>query len=166
MSLCASLCTCGNSDTKDCSDATCFRLGFVNGLDSPNQIAAQRLDELLAEKLANYRIEIYPGGQLGGERDMIESVQLGTLDMTITATTPLTNVVPGMGAGELAYLISMLEGLLGSVIVDIEMGNCKGLGEYRLLGAVNAPSDETYFEVLRPYVSRGRSCDAGEDRRG
>lgn len=127
----------------------------MNGLDSPNQIAAQRLDELLAEKLPNYRIEIYPGGQLGGERDMIESVQLGTLDMTITAMTPLTNFVPGMGAGELAYLISMLEGLLGSGIVDIEMGNCKGLGEYRLLAAVAAGADEIDCGLLGMARSAG-----------
>lgn len=136
MSLCISLCACGNSDAGDRSDATCFRLGFVNGLDSPNQIAAQRLDELLAERLPNYRIEIYPGGQLGGERDMIESVQLGTLDMTITATTPLTNFVPGMGAGELAYLIqdydhadAVYQGEIGRQwLKECEEVHIKGLG--------------------------------------
>lgn len=51
---------------------------------------------------------------------------------------------------------SMIEGLLKSGIQDIEMGNCKGLGAYQLLGAVNAPSDEEYLDALGPYVSRGR----------
>ena len=51
---------------------------------------------------------------------------------------------------------SMIEGLLKSGIQDIEMGNCKGLGAYQLLGAVNAPSDEEYLDALGSYFSRGR----------
>lgn len=51
---------------------------------------------------------------------------------------------------------SILEGLLANGILDIEMGNCKGLGAYEKLGAVNGPSDEEYFEVLQSYLHRGR----------
>lgn len=36
------------------------------------------------------------------------------------------------------------------------MGNCKGLGAYDQLGADKAPSDEEYFQLLQPYLSRGR----------
>lgn len=51
---------------------------------------------------------------------------------------------------------SIIGGLLDCGIQDIEMGNCKGLGAYSLLGAVNAPSDEEYFGVLKPYQQKGR----------
>lgn len=51
---------------------------------------------------------------------------------------------------------SIIGGLLDCGIQDIEMGNCKGLGAYKLLGAANAPSDEEYFEVLKPYLPQGR----------
>ena len=54
------------------------------------------------------------------------------------------------------FTASIIEGLLDCGIRDIEMGNCKGLGAYSLQGAVNAPSDEEYFEVLKPYLPRGR----------
>ena len=51
---------------------------------------------------------------------------------------------------------SMIGGLLDCGILDIEMGNCKGLGAYELAGATKAPTDEEYFELLQPYLSKGR----------
>ena len=51
---------------------------------------------------------------------------------------------------------SMARGLLNAGILDIELGNCKGLGAYEQVGATKAPSDEEYFEVLKPYLPKGR----------
>lgn len=51
---------------------------------------------------------------------------------------------------------SIIGGLLDCGILDIEMGNCKGLGAYELAGATAAPTDEEYFEVLQPYLPKGR----------
>lgn len=51
---------------------------------------------------------------------------------------------------------SIVEGLLKAGISDIECGNCKGLGAYDKLGAVQAPDDAAYFAALQPYLSRGR----------
>jgi len=48
--------------------------------------------------------EIAPGGQLGGERDMIEGLQIGSLDMVITSTGPLGNFVPEVFALDLPFL--------------------------------------------------------------
>ena len=48
---------------------------------------------------------------------------------------------------------SMVRGLLKTGIVDIELGNCKGLGAYEQAGATKAPRDEEYFEVLKPYLT-------------
>lgn len=51
---------------------------------------------------------------------------------------------------------SIINGLLDSGIPDIEMGNCKGVGAYDLLRATEAPTDEEYFEMLQPYLPKGR----------
>jgi len=51
---------------------------------------------------------------------------------------------------------SMIRGLLNAGILDIELGNCKGLAAYEQVGATKAPSDEEYFEVLKPYLPKGR----------
>lgn len=129
--------TIGMSITASADEVTTLRLGHVNGAeDSVNQVAAEKLNELLAEKLPQYQVEIYPAGQLGGERDMIESVQMGTLDMVITATTPLANFVPSLNVVELLYLIqdfdhadAVFEGEIGNQwLEDCSAAGMKGLG--------------------------------------
>lgn len=118
------------------TSVTYFRIGHVNGTDSPQQYTAEKLNELLAERLPQYQVEIYPSSQLGGERDMIESVQMGTLDMVITATTPLANFVPSLNVGELLYLIqdydhadAVYQGEIGTQwLEDCTAAGMKGLG--------------------------------------
>lgn len=51
---------------------------------------------------------------------------------------------------------SIVKGLLNAGIQDMEVGNCKGLGAYDILGATKACSDEEYFKVLQPYLPKGR----------
>jgi tripartite ATP-independent transporter DctP family solute receptor len=55
----------------------------------------------MAERLSEYssgamRIDIYPGGQLGAERELIELLQIGSLAMTKVSTAPLEAFVPEM----------------------------------------------------------------------
>lgn len=52
--------------------------------------------------------------------------------------------------------VSIVKGLLNAGIQDIELGNCKGLGAYSQLNATNGPSDQEYFEVLKPLLGYGR----------
>ena len=51
---------------------------------------------------------------------------------------------------------SIVEGLLGAGITDIEFGNCKGIGAYHKLQATNAPTDDEYLKAIVPYLSRGQ----------
>ncbi len=52
--------------------------------------------------------------------------------------------------------VSILEGLLDAGIQDIELGNCKGLGAYELVGATRALTDEQYLQIIQPYLQCGR----------
>jgi 4-hydroxy 2-oxovalerate aldolase len=52
--------------------------------------------------------------------------------------------------------LSIVNGLLGAGIRDIELGNCKGLGAYELNGATKACSDEEYLDMLQPLLPQGR----------
>ena len=132
----AAVFTCVAGMMAMADDVTYFKIGHVNGQDSPQQKVAEYMNELLAEKLPQYQLEIYPSSQLGGERDMIEAVQLGTQDMVVTATTPLANFVPSMGVGELLYLIqdydmadAVYQGEIGAQFLeDCTAANMKGLG--------------------------------------
>lgn len=50
------------------------------------------------------RIEIYPSGQLGQERELIELLQIGSLAMTKVSTAPLESFVPEMKVLGIPYV--------------------------------------------------------------
>lgn len=92
----------------------------------------------LVEKNSDGKItvEIYPNSQLGGEREMIEAVQLGNLTMAAPSSAPLTAFSPGMYLWDLPYLFTdaakaheVLDGEVGQQVLDqlSEVG-IKGLG--------------------------------------
>ncbi len=63
----------------------------------------------MAEKVAQksggrMRVDIYPGGQLGAERDLIELLQVGSLAMTKVSTAPLEAFVPEMKIFGIPYV--------------------------------------------------------------
>lgn len=77
-----------------------------------------------------------PAGQLGGERDMIEGLQIGSLDVVITSTGPLGNFVPEVYALDLPFLFrdydharAVLDGEIGQeLLAKIDENNLVGLG--------------------------------------
>lgn len=50
------------------------------------------------------KVEIFPGGQLGGERDQNEGVQLGTIDMGLTSAGVLATFAPEMNLFNMPFL--------------------------------------------------------------
>lgn len=58
------------------------------------------------EKRTNgrYKIHNFYAGALGAERESIEGVQLGTLDMTMTSTGPVPNFVPEVAILDIPFL--------------------------------------------------------------
>lgn len=61
----------------------------------------QRLEELSGGTM---RVDIYPSGQLGNERECLELLQLGSLDLTKVSSSVVENFVPAMGVYSLPYL--------------------------------------------------------------
>ncbi|MFN3825336.1 MAG: TRAP transporter substrate-binding protein [Pseudorhodobacter sp.] len=76
-----------------------------------------------------------PGGQLGGERDLIEGLQIGSVDMAISSTGPLGNFVPEVFALDLPFLFrdydharKVLDGEIGQeLLAKIDENNLVGL---------------------------------------
>ena len=58
------------------------------------------------EKRTNgrYKIQNFYAGALGAERESIEGVQLGTLDLTMTSTGPVPNFVPEVSILDIPFL--------------------------------------------------------------
>jgi len=55
------------------------------------------------------KVEIYSGGQLGGDRDAIEGVKLGTIQMTVAGAGIFATYEPKMGVTALPFLFSNFE---------------------------------------------------------
>ncbi len=82
-----------------------IRIGFASGSVGPHAAGANAFKAEL-EKLApgRFKVELFPGGSLGGEREMAESIQLGSLEMAITGTAVLGNFVPDMMVIDIPFL--------------------------------------------------------------
>jgi tripartite ATP-independent transporter DctP family solute receptor len=82
-------------------------LKLAHGLDTTHPVhkamvfMAEKVSEKSGGKL---RIDIYPSEQLGSERECIEQLQLGALDMTKTSSSPLESFVPEVKVLGLPYL--------------------------------------------------------------
>ena len=97
----------------------------------------------MAERLQHYsdgrmRMDIYPSGQLGAERELVELVQIGSLDITKVSTSPLEAFVPLMQIFSLPYvfrsrdhMLNVLDSEIGARLLEsVEIARLRGLGYY------------------------------------
>ena len=105
---------------------TTLNLGFVGGAQAPEAIAMGQFAEEVKEKTGG-RIEIrlQGGGALGGDREVIEGVQLGTVDMTVVSTSIVVNFDPSFAIFDIPFLFrdfdhaqAVLDGQIGQQILD------------------------------------------------
>ncbi|MFZ5769750.1 MAG: TRAP transporter substrate-binding protein [Bacillota bacterium] len=98
---------------------------------------ARRFADLIKERTGG-RIEItvYPEGQLGkGERELLEAVQQGTIDIYVGSTGPIPGFSPSMAVLDLPFLFrdyqhvdKVLDGAIGRQLLDdLEKVGMKGL---------------------------------------
>jgi tripartite ATP-independent transporter DctP family solute receptor len=71
-----------------------LKLGHVlPGGDHPYQLGALKFAEILSQRTnGRIKVDVFPSGQLGGERDMVEGLKIGTIDLVITAS-PIAGAV-------------------------------------------------------------------------
>ena len=71
-----------------------LKLGHVlPGGDHPYQLGAMKFAEIVNQRTnGRIKVDVFPSGQLGGERDMVEGLKIGTVDLVITAS-PIAGAV-------------------------------------------------------------------------
>jgi tripartite ATP-independent transporter DctP family solute receptor len=86
--------------------ATELKLGHCAGLDDPYHVGALKLVELVKTHTRDsVRVTVFPSCQLAsGERELIESVKLGTLEMVLTASAPIAGFEPRFMLFDLPFL--------------------------------------------------------------
>src|SRR5690625_2030262 len=91
-----------------CSEVTGNRtVKLAHGLDVSHPVhkAMVRMAELVDEKSGgDLQIDIYPSQQLGSERETLELLQIGSVDMTKVSAAVLENFVPRFRVFSLPYL--------------------------------------------------------------
>lgn len=105
---------------------TVLRLAFGLGVDAHYGVGAVHMQKLVAERMGGrFKVELFPDFQLGGEREMVEGAQLGTIDMVITSTGPVGNFVPDTLITDIPFLFrdynharGVLDGPIGQAMLD------------------------------------------------
>jgi len=84
-----------------------LKLGHGIQDSHPAHLAALQFAKEVKEKSdGQIEVQIYPNRQLGEEREMVEGLQLGTVDFVITSTGPLVSFVPEIGVVDLPFLFT------------------------------------------------------------
>ena len=84
---------------------TQLRIASVSSPAHPHHAALEHFAELVEEKTdGQVTATVAHSSQLGGERDYIESMQLGTLHVAQVSTAPLTAFVPELKVFSLPYI--------------------------------------------------------------
>tara|TARA_Y100000815_G_scaffold274543_1_gene309004 strand:- start:618 stop:1586 length:969 start_codon:yes stop_codon:yes gene_type:complete len=104
---------------------TVLNLGFVGGPQAPEAIGMAQFAEEIEERTeGRYKIQLQGGGALGGDRDVIEGVQFGTIEMTVSSTSVVVNFAPEFGVFDVPFLFrdfdhaeQVFEGDIGTEIM-------------------------------------------------
>ena len=120
--------------------AKTLKLATVTPSHHAYSVGAREFARLVEEGTGGeVQVKVYDGGQLGkGERELLEGLQVGTLDLAVTATGPVSNFSENMGVVDLPFLFksaeavdTILDGPIGRELLDeLEKAGIKGLSFY------------------------------------
>jgi len=84
---------------------TVLKIGYATNATSHYGVGSSVFcDEVEKGTQGRYKCQQFPSSALGGEREMIEAVQLGTLDLVNTSTGPVGNFVPEVKIVDIPFL--------------------------------------------------------------
>ena len=97
-----------------------IRIGHTCADSHPYQAGALKFKELVEEASnGRLKVEIYPSAQLGNERDMVEGLQAGTLEMTVVSIGTAASFLEGCDMFNLPFVFSSTQQFLDVIYGDI-----------------------------------------------
>jgi tripartite ATP-independent transporter DctP family solute receptor len=81
-----------------------FKFGHVLQTDHPYHMMALKFKEELEKRNKNCVVNIFPAKQLGNERDLVEGLQLGSVDISTITSALTAGFVPGFKVFSLPFL--------------------------------------------------------------
>lgn len=108
------------------SAQTVLKAADVHPAGYPNVVAIESLGKKLeAATNGKFKLVMFPGGVLGGEKEMIEQTQVGAINILRTSLGPLGPVVPEVNVFNMpfvfrneAHMRAVIDGPIGQEILD------------------------------------------------
>lgn len=146
----------------EAQDKIVIKWGDVVAADHPSVIMINNIAESVKAK-TNGRIEIqsYPGGQLGGSRDMIEAVGMGTQEIVTEGAANFGQWVPSISIVEAPYIWRDVNHLMAVMAGPIGEDLNKQLVEKRGMRILGA----TYYGT-RQLTSTDKEIKSVADMKG
>ncbi|SHJ99005.1 TRAP transporter substrate-binding protein [Paramaledivibacter caminithermalis] len=138
-----------------------LRLADVHNDGYPTVIGDREFARLVEERTdGRIKVEVYPGGQLGDEKTVIEQVQFGAIDLTRTSISPLTEFQKKLSVLMLPYIYRDKEHMFK--VLDGPMGEefLNGLSEANMLGLC------WYDAGARSFYNSKKEIKTVEDLKG
>lgn len=133
----------------------------VHGKGYPTVEAVKYMGELLT-KWTNGRmaITVFPDGKLGGEKDTLEQVRQGYMEMTRVSLGPVGQYADGLNAFNLPYIFRSVEHMHNVVDGEIGTGLLLELAQGGLIGLCFMDSG------ARSFYNNQRQIHSPEDMKG
>ena len=108
------------------SAQTVLKAADVHPAGYPNVVAVENLGKKLdAATNGKYKIQMFPGGVLGSEKEMIEQAQIGAINIARISLGPMGPVVPDVNVFNMpfvfrdeAHMRAVIDGPIGKELLD------------------------------------------------
>ena len=115
-----------NGSDTDGKESYVIKVGHAASQDHFAHASIEKFKDLVeANSDGKITVEIYPNGQLGGEREMVEAIQLGNLTMAFPSSAVLVSFSKDMAIWDTPYLFKdaetahrVLDGEIGQEVLD------------------------------------------------
>lgn len=146
LSACVASALAASSGLALAQQAKEVKLGYALAINSHYGAAAQAWSESVEKATNNaFKFKQFPSSALGGERELIEGLQLGTVEAVIVSTGALSNFVPDVGVVDIPFLFrdtaharAVLDGSFGQDL----------LGKFKARGLIALAWGEQGFRHL------------------
>jgi tripartite ATP-independent transporter DctP family solute receptor len=126
--IAGSLLTAGTACAQDIKTHN-FKVAFVQNIDHPHGIGAKKFGELLEQKSGGkMKAKAFGGGSLGGDAQVISSLQGGVVEMTLVSPGLLTGLIKEFSVFDLPFMFTSYREV--DAVMDGPVGT-------RLLGMLN-----------------------------
>lgn len=150
-----------SSDAAASGEEIQIKAAHVVSQDATQQDMYEKFKELVEEKSdGRITMEIYPDGQLGGEREMVESTQAGDIEISSPSVGVLANFSDALEVFDFPFIFkdketvySVLDGEVGQELLGgLEESGIIGLG-YSENGWRHVTSNDK--EIVKPEDMKG-----------